>query len=456
MTSPQSPFTERGGPIQVFYTPLDAKRRPMISHAEGIYMWDTAGKRYLDATSGPVVSNIGHGNAKVLAAMAEQAGKVCYASRALFENEANIALAERVATLAGPGFERVFVVSGGSEATEAAIKLARQHAVAKGEASRWKVLARNPGYHGATLGAAAITGDPETDAVFEPVMRIMPRVPAPFTYRTPGNIDADTHARDCAQALEQAILEEGPESVLAFILEPVGGLATGALVAPDHYYTAVREICTRHGILLIFDEVMSGAGRTGRFLAAEHWPDARPDMVTLAKGVAAGYTPLGMVLTSREMVQTVVDAGGFLHGHTYSANPLSCAVGEAVLREVMEQDLIGNAERMGVLLGERLQALAETSPIVGDVRGLGLLRAIEIVADKTTKTAFPPSRKSIARIVELGLEKGLLLYSRSTAGGRYGEWLMITPPLILTEPQLDEMIALLTEVLAAFAAEALA
>ncbi|MBN8290588.1 aspartate aminotransferase family protein [Rhodobacter sp. NTK016B] len=461
MTAPQdpssgtdSPFHERGGPIQVFYTPLDAPRRPMISHAEGIYMWDTNGKRYLDATSGPVVSNIGHGNKRVLAAMAEQAGKVCYASRALFENEANIALAERVAGLAGPGLERVFVVSGGSEATEAAIKLARQHAVARGETGRWKVLARNPGYHGATLGAAAVTGDPETDAVFEPVMRIMPRVPAPFTYRTPGNIDADTHARACAQALETAILEEGPDSVLAFIVEPVGGLATGALVAPDHYYKAVRDICTRHGVLLIFDEVMSGAGRTGRFLAAEHWPEARPDMVTLAKGVAAGYTPLGMVLASREMVQTVVDAGGFMHGHTYSANPLSCAVGDAVLAEVMERDLIGNAERMGELLGERLNALAEHSGIVGDVRGLGMLRAIEIVADKTTKAPFPPARKTIARIVELGLERGLLLYSRSTAGGRYGEWLMITPPLILTEPQLDEMMALLTEVLDAFEAEA--
>ncbi len=460
MTAPQdpasgsgNPFPQRGGPIQVFYAPPEAPRRPMISHAEGIYMWDTDGKRYLDATSGPVVSNIGHGNGRVLAVMAEQAGKVCYASRARFENQANIALAERVAALAGPGFERVFVVSGGSEATEAAIKLARHHAVACGEAGRWKVLAREPGYHGATLGAAAITGDPETDAVFGPVMRIMPRVPAPFTYRVPGNLDAETHARHCAEALEAAILDEGPDSVLAFIMEPVGGLATGALVAPDAYYTAVREICSRHGVLLIFDEVMSGAGRTGRFLAAEHWPDARPDLVILAKGVAAGYTPLGMVLAPREMVEKVVAAGGFLHGHTYSANPLSCAVGEAVLAEVMDRDLIGNAERMGILLGERLQVLARHSGIVGDVRGLGLLRAIEIVADKTTKAPFPPARKAIARIVELGLDRGLLLYSRSTAGGRYGEWLMITPPLIVTDAQLDEMMALLTEVLDRFEAE---
>ncbi|WP_375690033.1 aspartate aminotransferase family protein [Pseudooceanicola sp. LIPI14-2-Ac024] len=447
------PFAARGGPIQVFYTPQTARRRPTISHGDGVYMWDTTGKRYFDATSGPVVSNIGHGDKAVLAAMADQAGQICYASRALFENEANIRLADLVSGLAGPGLERVFVVSGGSEATEAAIKLARQHAVARGETGRWKVLGRNPGYHGSTLGAASVTGDPETDEVFGRVMQIMPRVPAPFTYRLPDNHDADSHARACAQALEDTILEEGADSVLAFIMEPVGGLATGALVAPDHYYRAVRDICTRHGVLLIFDEVMSGAGRTGRFLAADHWPEARPDMVTLAKGVAAGYTPLGMVLAPREMVDTVVQAGGFLHGHTYSANPLSCAVGHAVLEQVVERDLIGNAERMGQVLRGKLEALMAESPVVGDVRGIGLLQAIEIVSDKATRSIFPPGANAIGRIVELGLERGLLLYSRRTARGAYGEWLMITPPLIVTEAELGEMIGLLRDTLAAFAAE---
>jgi adenosylmethionine-8-amino-7-oxononanoate aminotransferase len=450
---PRGPFGPRGGPIQVFYMPPEAKRRPMISHAEGVFMWDTEGKRYFDATSGPVVSNIGHGDKAVLAAMAEQAAKVCFASRALFENEPNILLADLVTQLAGPGLDRAFVVSGGSEATETAIKLARQYAVARGEPGRWKVLGRDPGYHGATLGAASVTGDPETDAVFGPVMQVMPRVPAPFTYRLPDNHDADSYARACARALEEVILDEGPESVLAFIMEPVGGLATGALVAPDHYYTAVREICSRHGVLLIFDEVMSGAGRTGTFLAADHWPDARPDMVTLAKGVAAGYTPLGMALASKEMVDTVVAAGGFLHGHTYCANPLSCAVGHAVLTQVVERDLIGNARHIGVLLREKLLALMADSPVVGDVRGLGLLQAIEIVADKGSKAIFPPERNAIGRIVELGMERGLLLYSRRTAKGRYGEWLMITPPLTLTESELDEMIGLLRDTLDAFAAE---
>lgn len=439
-----------GGPIQLFYSPETAAKRPVISHASGIHMWDTDGRRYIDGSSGPVVTNIGYGNRHVLNAMMQQAEKVCYASRAVFENQPNIGLADLVTRLAGPGLDRAFITSGGSEATEAAIKLARQHAVACGKPSRWKVLGRDPGYHGATLGAAAVTGDPDSDALFGPGMLVMPKVPAPFTYRLPDNHDADSHARLCAAALEDAIKAEGPETVLAFIMEPVGGLATGALVAPDHYYLAVREICDRHGVLLIYDEVMSGAGRTGTFLAADHWPDARPDMVTLAKGIAAGYTPLGMVLAPAEMVDKVAAAGGFMHGHTYSANPLSCAVGLAVVEEMLSHDLIANARDMGVLLRQRLRALMGGSKIIGDVRGLGLLNAVEIVADRETKAMFPPETKAVERIIALALERGLILYTRRTAGGRYGEWLMLTPPLISSEQDIEEIVRLLGEAVAAF------
>ncbi|HMK67308.1 MAG TPA: aminotransferase class III-fold pyridoxal phosphate-dependent enzyme, partial [Stellaceae bacterium] len=324
MPDTRSNASAHGGAVQVFYQKRGAARKPMVARAEGIYLWDTEGRRYVDASSGPVVSNIGHGNPRVLEAMIAQAKKVAFASRAVFENEPNIHLADLVTGLAGPGFERAFFVSGGSEATEAAIKLARQHAVAKGETGRWKVIGREPGYHGSSLGAAAVTGDPQSAAVFGALMKTMPKVPAPWTYRLPPNHDAESNARASAQALEETIRREGPESVLAFIMEPVGGLATGALVAPDAYYTAVREICSRHGVLLIYDEVMSGAGRTGKFLAADHWPAGRPDMVTLAKGIAAGYTPLGAVLAPAAMVEKVAESGGFLHGHTYAANPLSC------------------------------------------------------------------------------------------------------------------------------------
>ena len=442
-----------GGPIQLFYGPEPATPRPVISHASGIYMWDTDGRRYLDGSSGPVVTNIGYGNRRVLDAMMRQAQKVCYASRAVFENQANIDLADLVTGLAGPGLDRAFITSGGSEATEAAIKLARQYAVARGEPERWKVLGRNPGYHGATLGAAAVTGDPDSDALFGPGMLVMPKVPAPFTYRLPENHDIDSNARRCAAAFEEAILAEGPETVLAFIMEPVGGLATGALVAPDHYYRAVRDICDRHGVLLIYDEVMSGAGRTGSFLAADHWPDARPDLVTLAKGIAAGYTPLGMVLAPATMVDTVVASGGFMHGHTYSANPLSCAVGLAVVQEMMDHDLIANARDMGVLLRQRLQALMGASSIIGDVRGLGLLNAVEIVADRDSKAMFASETRAVERIIALAQERGLLLYTRRTAGGKFGEWLMLTPPLIVSPQDIEEIVSLLADSLAAFGRE---
>src|SRR5258708_31338732 len=213
-----------GGPVQLFYQGKDAIRRPTVERADGIYMWDTDGRRYIDASSGPVVSNIGHGNPRVLAAMIEQAQKVAFASRAVFENEPNAKLADLVTGLAGPGLERAYFVSGGSEATETAIKLARQYAVAKGETTRWKVIGRNPGYHGATLGAAAVTGDPQAAAMFAPLMPPMPMAPAPFTYRLPANHDAESYARSCAAALEETIRRAGSETALAFIMAPVVAL----------------------------------------------------------------------------------------------------------------------------------------------------------------------------------------------------------------------------------------
>ena len=445
--------TPQGGPVQGFYVPKGTPRRPAIARGEGIYLWDVDGRRYLDASSGPVVSNLGHGNRRVLEAMRAQADKVTFAYPGLFESDANVVLADLVCRLAGPGLDRAFFVSGGSEATEAAIKLARQYAVVRGEASRWKVIAREPGYHGGTLGALAVTGDPEADRIFGALTRPMPKVPAPFSYRLPANHDVDSYARHCAAALEDAIRREGPETVLAFIMEPVGGLATGALVAPDHYHRAVREICTRHGVLLIYDEVMSGAGRTGAFLAADHWPDARPDLVTLAKGIAAGYTPMGAVLAPAGMVEAVAEAGGFMHGHTYAANPLSCAVGCAVVQEMLERKLMENAQAMGARLRERLEAVKAKSAILGDIRGKGLLMAIEIVADKETKTPPPAEAQAVYRIIELGIERGIALYSRRTANGRYGEWLMVTPPLIVTAAQVDEIAELIGVTLAAYEAE---
>ncbi len=421
---------------------------PTIARAEGIYFWDSLGRRYIDATSGPVTCNLGHGNAAVLDAMIEQARKACFAWPAIFKSEANLAMAEHLSRLAGEDYDCPFVVCGGSEAVESALKFARQHAIAIGQPARWKVISRHPAYHGGTLGAAAVTGDEVSDEVFGPMMRSMPKVPAPFTYRLEPGETPEERARSAAQALAEEIERQGPETVAAFIMEPIGGLATGALIAPDLYYRHVREICDRYGLLLIYDEVMSGAGRSGRFLAAHHWPEARPDLVVLAKGIGAGFTPLGLMLASAEMVDCVAAEGGFLHGHTYNANPLTCAVGLAVLQETERLDLIANAARMGRLLEAELRAIMANAPIVGDVRGRGLLQAIELVADKESKEPIPMAHNVIGRICALAMEEGLAIYSRVPNAGKFGQWLMMTPPLIVQEDEVREIARLLAKVLA--------
>jgi len=439
--------------VQLFYQAPGAARLPTVDRGEGIYLWDTEGRRYIDGSSGPIAVNIGHGNARVAEAARAQMARVSYASRFFFENEANTELAALIAQNAGPGLERVFLVSGGSEATETALKLARQHAVATGEGTRWKVISRNPSYHGATLGAVGISGDFKSLTMFGPMLREMPKVPAPFSYRVPAGHTAESYALECADELERCIEREGPETVLAFVMEPVGGLATGALVSSQAYCQRVREICTRHGVLLIHDEVMCGVGRAGAFLASHHYTDAQPDIVTLAKGLASGYTPLGAVLASAGLVGTLQAAGGFQHGYTYSSNPLSCAVGVAAVRETLERDLAVNAMRMGERLRRRLLEVQQRRRVLGDVRGQGLLMAIEIVSDPEHKRTFEAGVNAIGRIVALARERGLLLYSRRTADGVFGEWLMVAPPLIVTADQIDEIADRIDDALAAFEAQ---
>ena len=443
----------RGGSVLGFYAPKGSARPPRIARGEGIFLWDANGKRYLDATAGAVVANLGHGNPRVLAAMAEQASKVSFAYPRFFESEHNIALADRICELAGEGLDRAFFVSGGSEANEAALKLARQYAVVTGQGTRWKVISRDPSYHGSTLGALAVTGDANTLQLYGPMIRSMPKVPAPLSYRPPDGHTAETHEKACADALEETILREGPETVLAFILEPIGGLSTGAVVSSAAYFRRVREICDRHGVLVIFDEIMSGAGRTGAFLAAHHWEGARPDLVTLAKGLAAGYTPLGCLLAPNRMVDAIANAGGFVHGHTYFTNPLSCAVARAVVDEVVQQDLVARARDMGELLMARLSHIASRSPIVGDVRGKGLLTAIELVADKATRRQLPVAFNAPARLTEHGLKHGIALYNRRANLGAFGDFQMITPPLTITGAQIDELAGLLEKSLADLADE---
>ena len=442
---------ERGGPVQNFY--MGSGYLPTVKYGEGIYLYDTNGKKYLDASSGPVTCNLGHSNKVVLEAIKEQSEKVCFASYSFFENEPNKTLSKKLINFSGPNFDQAFFVSGGSEAIEAAFKLARQYSIAKGAKERIKIIARSPSYHGSTMGAFAASSDPEMENTFQQMVKILPKVSVPFSYRLPPSHTPETFAEYCLNQFENLIIEEGPETILAFIIEPVGGLATGALTAPDFYYSSVREICTKYGIILIYDEVMSGAGRTGTFLAAKQWANAKPDLVVLAKGLCAGYSPLGALLAPNSIVEKIVDDGGFLHGHTYASNPMSCAVASAVLSEIYNNNLISNSASIGKYLKKGLEELAKKSKIIGDVRGLGLLLAIEIVANKATKEIFDDKLRAVYRLAEIGMENGILLYTRKTANGAFGEWLMITPPLICTTEEIDLLLKLLSTTIDIFEKE---
>ncbi|MGP9790541.1 aminotransferase family protein [Roseinatronobacter sp. NSM] len=415
-----------------------SQRRPVLDQARGVYMWDVDGKRYLDGSSGAMVCNIGHSNPHVLDAMRRQMEKSTFGYRLHFETEASEALAARTAALCPAGMNKVFFVSGGSEAVESAIKLARQHALAVGQGARWKVISRAPSYHGCTLGALSITGYAPLTDPFAPMMRAMPKIPAPRAYL--GGLDPADPATGAhyAAMLEAEILAQGPDTVLAFIVEPVGGASTGALVPPAGYMQAVQEICRRYGVLLILDEVMTGAGRTGRFLALEHW-GLSPDIVVLSKGFAAGYVPLGAIVARDDLVGAVLEGGGFLHGFTYAGNPLACAAGAAVIDEIARQGLVQNAQVMGAALRARLDGLAARHPVIGDVRGQGLLLAFELMADPVTKAPLPARLNAHQRLVDIAFELGLIVYSRRTRNGLEGDHIMVCPPLIVSEQHLDEM-----------------
>jgi len=426
--------------------------RPYLDRAEGIYMFDVSGKRYIDGSSGAMVSNIGHSNPRVLAAMKTQMDKATFGYRLHFRTEPSERLATKTAALMPPGLDRVFFVSGGSEAVESAVKLARQYAVAQGQESRWKVISRYPSYHGCTLGALALTGYDPLTRPFAAMMRDMPKVAAPTCYLDRDNLDETQRGLKYAELLREEILLQGPETVLAFVMEPVGGAATGALVAPDSYYVRIREICDEFGILLIYDEVMTGAGRTGRFLAAEHWGIV-PDIVVLSKGFAAGYAPLGAMVARGDLVERILNTGGFQHGFTYAGNPLACSAGLAVLEEIEQQGLVGNAERMGGVLKSRLKKLMDRFPHIGDVRGKGLLLAFELVTDRDSMTPLPKELNAYLRLIEIAYERGLIIYSRRTRGGYAGDHFMVCPPMIITEDQIDELIEILVSSLDQFFAE---
>jgi adenosylmethionine-8-amino-7-oxononanoate aminotransferase len=376
--------------------------------------------------------------------------RATFAYRLHFENDAAEDLAALTASMMPTDLDRIFFVSGGSEAIETCLKLARQYAVAIGQAKRWKVISLFPSYHGSTLGATAVTGMHQFVEPFRAMIRVMPKIPAATCYLDRNDLSHEERGLRYAECLRDEIERQGPETVLAFIMEPIGGASTGALVRPDSWYRRIQEICSEYGVLLITDEVMTGAGRTGRFLASEYW-DLRPDIVAVAKGYGAGYAPLGAVAAHRRIVNAVMNHGGFAHGYTYAGNPLACAAGLAVLQEMIEHNLIENAERQGRKLRARLSALMQRYPFIGDVRGKGLLLAFELVRDRDSMEPLPAELDAHLVLVEEAYERGLIIYSRRTRGGTVGDHFMVCPPLIITDAQIDELMEILIASLDAFA-----
>jgi len=446
------PFPPLGGTQDVFFPRSSVGDLPTIMAGDGVYLIDDAGRRLLDVCSGPFLASLGQGNERVLQAMLAQGRRLSYTYSRTTRHEANAELTRRLATLAGPGLERAHLTSGGSEAVEMALKLLRAHAVATGQPGRHRVISLMPGYHGATLQTLALNGDIGVPALWGPLAIESEKIPAPLTFRAPS---AEAAADASYAALEAAIARIGPEHVLALVMEPIGGQASGVNVPHPSFARRARDICTRYGIHLVFDEIVC-AFRTGRFLAAQHDPDAMPDVAVLAKGLAAGYAPLGAALVSAALADEVAAATGFTVSHSYDASPIACAAGAAVLDEISERGLIGRAAVLGARLRHHLERIAGASPLIGDVRGRGLLLALELVADKQTSQRFPEHADPAAIIRRHGLDHGLLLYSRRQNAGRYGDWLLIAPPLVIDEPTCDELIDRLETTLAKATPEVLA
>ena len=428
----------------VFYR-RPAHPHPMIERGEGVYLYDTEGRRYLDASGGAIVANIGHGVREVVEAMADQATRVAYIHPTMFTSQPLETYAQALAEIVPLPDVRFYFLCSGSEAVETAIKLARQVQVARGEAERHLVISRWGSYHGTTLGALAVTGRPAMRNAFAPLLRDMPHIPPPYCYRCPFGLAYPACDLRCAEALEIEIKRAGARNVAAFIAEPVGGATLGAVVPPPEYWPRVRQICDKYGLLLIADEVMTGFGRTGRWFAIEHW-DVVPDVITMGKGTTGGYFPLSITAVGGEWVETIMSQGDFVHGGTFSHHVVGAAVGLATLHYLQKHDWVMEAARKGALLGEKLHAVLEELPCIGDIRGIGLMWGVEFVADRATKTPFPSESHFAQRVTDAAFEQGLIVYpGHGCVDGVAGDHVMVAPPFVITEGQMDELVTLLAK-----------
>jgi len=408
----------------------------------GIEIVDSEGRCYLDASGGAAVSCLGHGHADVIAALREQLDAIAYAHTGFFTTEVAERLADRLIADAPPGLSHAYLVSGGSEAVEAAIKMARQYFTETGQPQRRHVIARRQSYHGNTLGALAAGGNAWRRAQFAPLLIETHHIDPCFAYRfqEPGESETAYGLR-VANALERKIEELGPDTVLAFVAETVVGATAGAVTAVPGYFKRVREICDRHGVLLILDEVMCGMGRTGTLHACEQEGIA-PDLMTIAKGLGGGYEPIGAVLLGRRIYDAFANGSGFFqHGHTYMGHPMACAAGLAVQEVIRRDNLLANVRTMGDALARRLRERFGNHPHVGDIRGRGLFQAVELVSDRSTKEPFAPSRKLASGVKRAAMARGLIVYPMAgTIDGERGDHVLLAPPFIVNEEQIAEIV----------------
>jgi adenosylmethionine-8-amino-7-oxononanoate aminotransferase len=417
----------------VFPRVLD-RELPTAVSAEGVWITDSDGRRYLDGSGGAIVLNLGHGDLALAEAAAGQLARTQYVHPTMFTTEAVEAYADEVASLLPMDDARIYPVSGGSEAVETALKMARTYHLARGEGSRTIVIARRTSYHGNTLGALDASGKEPLRRPYTPWLGRFLHAPPAYEYRCENPQHPEACDRWHAGELERMLQQAGPDSVAAFIAEPVAGATLAAAVPCEGYWAAVAEVCHRHGVLVIADEVMTGFGRTGRWFGLDHW-DVRPDILAAGKGSTSGYVPFGFAAASSDVFETVA-AQGFVHGFTWSHNALGAAVGSAVIRRLREDGLVDRSRDLGERVRKDLATALDGCPAVGDVRGRGLMIGVELVRDPVTKEPFQRVERVTERVLAAAREAGLLLYSSTGhADGTNGDLIMLGPPFVITDDE---------------------
>lgn len=431
--------------------PMLNETYPTIDYGKGVYLFDINGKKYLDAASGAVTANIGHGVDEIIEAMHAQANKISFVYRSQFTSEPAEQLARKIAEMIPGDLNWSFFVNSGSEAVETAMKMAIQYWQEKGINTKTKVLSRWISYHGITLGALSMSGHPVRRARFIPLLEDFPAIHPPYCYRCPFQLEPSNCSYQCARELEVVIKRIGAEHIAAFIAEPVIGAAGGAISPPKDYYKLIKTICEENDILFIADEVMTGCGRTGTMMALEHW-GVLPDIAAFGKGLGAGYAPIAAAVASEKILEPIISGTrSLMSGHTLSANPQSCAAGLAVLKYLEKKALMKQVPAKAAYLKSKLKTLSEKFSFIGDIRGLGLLLGIELVANRERKSFFFKDIMATEQIIKLARGKGLLLYPASAGiDGKSGDALIIAPPLTITLREIDRLVMLLTETFETF------